>query len=210
MDRDKARCTLHVSSSPPLRTGRAAFTAPGSTPLLGLHGVTMERRCPLLQFHGCPPVDRWRVHWGPVFPSAQRRGACAVRPHTRVRGLPTRRLLCPIRLASVASSCRAAFPPHDFPTALRLPRGISRVPPGRRTQHAGGGGLLSWPLPLLAAPQAVDRGDNRLTAVPCAPVAGVHWSLRAPLVYAVRLAWLLEPTRALRGSLSRRAFPRFR
>jgi hypothetical protein len=39
LDRDKARCVLHVSSSPPFRTGLAAFTAPGSAPVLLLHGV---------------------------------------------------------------------------------------------------------------------------------------------------------------------------
>src|SRR5262249_48321387 len=32
LDRDKARCTMHVSSSPPFRTRRATCTAPGSAP----------------------------------------------------------------------------------------------------------------------------------------------------------------------------------
>ena len=38
LDRDKARCTMHVSSSPPFRTRRATFTAPGSAPAVLLHG----------------------------------------------------------------------------------------------------------------------------------------------------------------------------
>ena len=38
LDRDKARCSMHVSSSPPFRTGLAALTAPGSAPVIILHG----------------------------------------------------------------------------------------------------------------------------------------------------------------------------
>ena len=48
---------MHVSSSPPLRTGLATLTAPGSAPLSTLHGMTMKRRCPLL------PVPRGPHPW---------------------------------------------------------------------------------------------------------------------------------------------------
>ena len=150
--------TKPVSSSPPFKTGLAAFTAPGSTPLIALHGVTMERRFPFLQFHGCPPVYSLRVHWVPLFPSSQRLGAFALSPHPGVRGFPTLRLRCPIRLSSLASRFREAFPPHSFPTALGIHRGVSRVPHGRLKQNEVGGVFLSLPQPLFAAPQALDRG----------------------------------------------------
>src|SRR5262245_55022186 len=65
LDRDKARCTMHVSSSPPLRTGLAVLTAPGSAPVIILHGMPMKRRCQFRQFHECPPVYSLRVHWVP-------------------------------------------------------------------------------------------------------------------------------------------------
>ena len=158
LDRDKARCNMHVSSSPPLRTGLAALTAPGSAPVIALHGMTMKRRFPFLQFHEYPPVDSLRVHWVPLVPSSHRLGAFAISPHPGVHGFPVRRLLCPIRLSPEASSLREAFPPHSFPTALNMLRGASRVPPGRRKQNDVGGVFISLPRPLFAAPQSLDRG----------------------------------------------------
>src|SRR5262245_4540739 len=149
---------MHVSSSPPLRTGLAVLTAPGSAPVILLHGMPMKRRGPLRQFHECPPVYSLRVHWVPLFPSSHRLGAFAVSPHPGVHGFPVRRLLCPLRLSPEASSLREAFPPHYFPTALRILRGLSRVPHGRLQQHAVGGVFISLPRPLFAAPQALDSG----------------------------------------------------
>ena len=73
-------------SQSPLRTGLAALTAPGSTPVIILHGLTMERRFPCRQFYACPPVYSLRVHWIPLFPSSHRLGAFAVRPHPGVDG----------------------------------------------------------------------------------------------------------------------------
>jgi len=58
----------------------------------------MKRRFPFRQFHRYPPVDSLRVHWVPLFPSSQRLGAFAISPRPSVRGFPTLRLLCPIRL----------------------------------------------------------------------------------------------------------------
>jgi hypothetical protein len=156
---------MHVSSSPPFRTGLAALTAPGSAPLIALHGMTMKRRFPFLQFHEYPPVDSLRVHWVPLFPSSHRLGAFALSPHPGVHGFPVRRLLCPIRLSPEASSFREALPPHDFPTALGIRRGTFRVPHGRLRQHAVGGVFLSLPRPLCVAPQSLDSGEDRLTSV---------------------------------------------
>ena len=107
---DKARCVLHVSSSPPFRTGLAALIVPGSAPVILLHGVPMKRRCPFRQFHRSPPAYSLRVHWVPVFPSAHQLGAFAVSPQPGVHGFPIARLLWPIRLSSLASSFREAFP----------------------------------------------------------------------------------------------------
>ena len=42
-------------------------------------------------------------------PSSRRLGAFAISPHPGVRGFPTCRLLCPIRLSPVASSFRETF-----------------------------------------------------------------------------------------------------
>jgi hypothetical protein len=46
-----------VSSSPPLKTGRAPLRASGFTPLVNLHEDIMKRLCLCLQLHGSPPVD---------------------------------------------------------------------------------------------------------------------------------------------------------
>ena len=167
--------------------------------------MPMKRRFSFRQFHGCPPVDSLRVHWVPVFPSSHRRGAFAIRPPPGVPSFPGFRLLCPIRLSSLASSFREVFPPHSFPTALHLHRGVSRVPPGRLKQHDVGGVFISLPLPLFAAPQVLDRGEDRLISVTFASVSGRHWSLLSPLVDDFGLAWLTSPTRSVRVSVPRRA-----
>jgi hypothetical protein len=185
LDRDKARCDMHVSSSPPLSTGLAALTAPGSAPGIVLHGKTMKRRFPFRQVHECPPVYSLRVHWGPWLPASHRRGAFAIRPHPGVHGFPVRRLLCPIRLSPEASHCREAFPPHSFPPALRILRGASRVPHGRLRQNAVGGVFISLPHPLLAAPQALDSGENRLPSVPGA----LPWGMTLVLTHSARVCF---------------------
>ena len=159
MDRDKARCTMHVSSSPPFRTVRATFTAHGSTPSVLLHGQEHHEA----SLHISPAYTEFtvyslRVRWIPLFRSSRRLGAFAVSPHPGVPSFPECRLLCPIRLSPVASSFRETFPSHYFPTALPIPRGVSRVPHGRLKQNEVGGVFISLPLPRFAAPQALDRG----------------------------------------------------
>jgi hypothetical protein len=158
LDRDKARCTMHVSSSPPLRTRRATFTAPGSTPAVLLQGQHPEAFLRLSPAYTDFTVNSLRVRWIPLLQSCHRLGAFAMGTHPRVHGFPVRRLLCPIRLSPGASSLRETFPSHYFPTALAIPRGVSRVPHGRLQWNEGGGVLLSLPLPRFAAPQALDRG----------------------------------------------------
>jgi hypothetical protein len=146
----------------------------------------MKRWVPLRQGHRPPPVYRLRVHWGPLCPSSLRLGAFALRPHPGVPSLPVRRLLGPLRLFVRALACRWGLP-GLLATRLHLPYEVSRVQPGRRKQHEPGGGLLSLPLPLFAAPPSVDSGEHRLTSVTFAPVSGRHWSVLSPLVYDFRL-----------------------
>jgi len=99
-----------VSSSSPLRTGRATFMASGSAPVIGLHGMPMKRRFPCRQFHRCPPVYSLRVHWVPLCPSSHRLGAFAVSAHPGVPSFPGCRLLCPIRLSMRALAFRWGLP----------------------------------------------------------------------------------------------------
>ena len=147
----------YVSSSLPFRTGLATFMASGSTPVIVLHGFTMKRRFPFLQFHRYPPVYSLRVHWVPLFPSSHRLGAFAVSPHPGVPSFPGFRLLCPIRLFLRTLAFRWGLP-CLLPTRLDIPQEVSRVQHGRLKRNDVGGVFLSLPHPLFAAPQALHRG----------------------------------------------------
>ena len=59
----------------------------------------------------------------PYFP---RLGAFAISPHPGVRGFPTLRLLCPIRLSLRALAVRWGLP-SLLPTRLDIPQEVSRV-----------------------------------------------------------------------------------
>ena len=122
-------------SQPPLRTGRAAFTASGSTPVVNLHGATMKHLFPFRRH----PQDFTRVscHFagihennsrgqltrslGTVFadslctPYFQRLGAFAKGSMPRVDGVTVLRLLRPLRHSSQASGCRPGSPPCSCP-----------------------------------------------------------------------------------------------
>ena len=84
-------------------------------------------------------MDSLRVRWVPLLQSFHRLGAFAMGPHPRVHGFPVLRLLCPFRLSPMASNFHEAFPPHYFPTALRIPRGVSRVHRGGLQRDEVGG-----------------------------------------------------------------------
>jgi len=154
----------------------------------------MKWRFPFLQFHRCPPVDSLRVHGVPLFPSSQRPGAFAVSPRPGVHGFPVRRLLCPIRPSPRASSIRETFPSHSFPTALPIPREVSRVPHRRLKQNDVGGVFLSLPPPHFAAPHSLDRGEDRVTSVTVAIPLGIALVLTriARVCFQARLADLSD------------------
>jgi hypothetical protein len=100
---------------------------------------------------------------GPLLQSFRRLGACAIGTHPRVHGFPVRRLLCPSRLSSGASSFCETLPSHYFPTALPIHQGVSRVPHGRRTSNEVGGVLLLAPSALCGSPvfrQRVEQVDR--------------------------------------------------
>jgi hypothetical protein len=117
----------------------------------------MERRFPFRQFHRSPPVYSLRVHWVPLVPSSQRLGAFAISPHPGVRGFPTFRLLCPIRLFVRALAFRWGLP-CLLPTRLDIPHEVSRVQLGRLKRNEVGGVFLSLSRPRFAAPQTLDKG----------------------------------------------------
>jgi hypothetical protein len=88
-----------VSSSPPFKTGLAAFTAPGLTPSILLRGSysTMKHSFPFPSLHRTFSVVSLRIREVPLFRSFRRLGAFAFSPHPGVHGFPVLRLLRPIR-----------------------------------------------------------------------------------------------------------------
>ena len=93
-----------------------------------------------------------RVRWVPVCRSCRRLGAFAMGTLPRVPGFPVCRLLCPIRLSSQASSLRETLPPHYFPTALCIHRGVSRVHHGGLKPDGAGGMCLVAPSTHCGSP----------------------------------------------------------
>ena len=111
----------------------------------------MKRLFPFLQLHSAFPVDSLRVRWVPLFPSFQRLGAFAISAHPGVRGFPTRRLLCPIRLFLRALAFRWGLP-YLLPARLHIPQEVSRVPYGGLKQDDVGGALSTVPSALCGSP----------------------------------------------------------
>ena len=103
---------------PSVRDTAHAFTAPGLAPAILLRDPRVPRSVPshFLSIHSTFPVDSLRVRCVPLFWSFRRLGAFAVSPHPGVRGFPTLRLLCPIRLpAGPRSFVRNLFLPTLHP-----------------------------------------------------------------------------------------------
>jgi len=148
-------------------------------------------------------VDSLRVRWGPLFRSFRKLGAFAMGPHPRVHGFPGLRLLCPIRLSAVASRFREAFPPHSFPTALRIHSAVSRVRPVGLKQDGLGGTFLVAPSTLCGFPVPVEGKQGHLYHLLQTRSCVLHRFLRRQSGF--ELDWRASQGRYARGSLSRRA-----
>ena len=140
----------YVSSCPPLKTVRTTFMVYGLAPAVPLRART-KRSFPFRQLHSAFPVDSLRVRWVPLVRSFRRLGAFATSPHPAVRGFPTLRLLCPIRLCWRALAFRWGLP-CLLPTRLLIPPAVSRVQPVRLNQDGLGGTFLVAPSTLCGSP----------------------------------------------------------
>jgi len=204
------RSTLQpVSSSSPLRTGRAAFPASGAAPVVLLPGnpcsvrshfssstvhapwtaraVAGDLCSPLPKGEGPAPAVLILVDV--AFPRADSYAPSAPspRPWHCIRGLP----LPPVHLPSYASG---GFPCSAWKT--NMARWRWRV-------------ALLAPSALCGSPVFGPWGGQVSQGHP-GHRHGVHGSILAPLVSAFWLDWLTCQPRSVRVSLSRRAFPRFR
>ena len=112
-------------SQPPLSTGRAAFTAYGSAPLINLRGVLeASLRIP------STPLGSLGSAFASVeylcFGTSLRLRAFAFSPRPSVRGFPTLRLLRPLRHFLGHWGFRWGLP-YLLSTPLRIPQEASRV-----------------------------------------------------------------------------------
>ena len=122
----------------------------GLAPAVPLRAHT-KRSFPFRQLHRRSPVDSLRVRWVPLFRSFRRRGAFAISPYPGVRGFPTRRLLCPLRLFMRALEFRWGLP-YLLPALLTIPYEVSRVPYGGLKQDEVGGAWSIVPTALCGSP----------------------------------------------------------
>jgi hypothetical protein len=133
-----------------VRTMAHTFMVYGLAPAVPLR-VPTKRSFPFRQLHGAFPADSLRVRWVPLVRSFRRLGAFATSPHPAVRGFPTRRLLCPIRLCWRALAFRWGLP-CLLPTRLPIPQAVSRVQHGGLNQDGLGGTFLVAPSTLCGSP----------------------------------------------------------
>ena len=139
-----------------------------------------------------------------MFQSFRRLGAFAVSPHPGVRGFPTFRLLCPIRLSPRTSSFRETLPSHSCPTALGIPRGVSRVPRGGRKRDEGGGVWLCVPSALGGSPGLPEDTQGDLWPLLRCCVCPPHRALLPHETPSFRCSWLPSQGRYGRGACARR------
>ena len=193
----------YVSSCPPLKTVRTTFMVYGLAPAVSLRART-KRSFPFRQLHSAFPVDSLRVRWVPLVQSFRRLGAFAVSPHPRVDSFPVLRLLCPIRLSPRASSFRETLPSHYFPTALGIPRVVSRVHRGGLKRDEVGGVLLCVPSALCGSPGLPEDTQVDLCPLLRRCVCPPHRALLPGETPSFRFSWLTSQVRYVRGSFSRR------
>jgi hypothetical protein len=193
----------YVSSCPPLKTVRTTFMVYGLAPAVPLR-VPTKRPFPFRQLHSAFPVDSLHVRWIPLVRSFRRLGAFAMGKIPRVDSFPVLRLLCPIRLSPRASSFRETFPSHYFPTALRIPRGVSRVHRGGLKRDEVGGVLLCVPSALCGSPGLPEDTQVDLCPLLRCCVCPPHRSLLPDETPSFRFSWLTSQVRSVRGSFARR------
>jgi hypothetical protein len=157
-------------SQSPFRTGLTPFGVSGSAPEVvlheswsvcfhfgGIHGNSSVFHPISPTFPGSPSREQLARSLGTLFatylctPYFPRLGAFAVSPHPGVRGFPTLRLLCPIRLFVRALAFRWGLP-CLLPTRLDIPHKVSRVRCRRLKRNGLGGVLLAAPSALCGSP----------------------------------------------------------
>ena len=182
--------------------------ASGSAPLIVLHGVSMKRRVPFRQFHRYPPVDSFRVHWVPLFPSFQRLGAFACSPHPGVHGFPGRRLLRPIRHFLRHWGFVGVSLPYS-PLPFASGQEASRVHHEGLKRHAGGGVLLNAPSPLWGSPVFL-QGKVRWTWSPMRSYPMEEaWVLRCS-TDTIQAQWADRCSKVCQGPRLPKGYARFR
>jgi hypothetical protein len=97
----------------------------------------------------------------PYFP---RLGAFAISPRPGVRGFPTLRLLCPIRLFLRALAFRWGLP-YLLSARLHIPQEVSRVHYGGLQQDGLGGALSTVPSTLCGSPDVAWSKDRFIHAL---------------------------------------------
>src|SRR5262249_29556848 len=117
---------------------------------------------------------------------------------------PTFRLLCPIRLSPRTSSFRETLPSHYFPTALGIPRGVSRVHRGGLKRDEVGGVLLCVPSALCGSPGLPEDTQVDLCPLLRCCVCPPHRALLPNETLSFRFSWLTSQGRYVRGSFTRR------
>src|SRR5712692_1921638 len=94
------------------------------------------------------------------IPYSQRLGAFAISPHPGVRGFPTRRLLCPIRLLSRASGFRMGLPTPTVHSPSHPLRSLPYSLVGLKQDAVGG--VLSMASSALCGSPVVTQGRTGL------------------------------------------------
>ena len=120
----------------------------------------------------------------PYFP---RLGAFALSPRPGVRGFPTLRLLCPIRLPAGLWSLRWGLP-SLLSTLLAIPGRLSRVRHGGLKRNAVGGVFLTAPSALCGF-LVVTRGRSGLPVLSVA----MHAKYIATIHTTTDRLWVLVP-----------------
>jgi hypothetical protein len=175
----------------------------GLAPAVRLRART-KRPFPFRQLRSAFPADSLRVRWVPLFRSFRRLGAFAMRKIPRVDSFPVLGLLCPIRLSPRASNFRETLPSHYFPTALHIPRGVSRVHRGGLKRDEVGGVLLCVPSALCGSPGLPEDTQVDLCPLLRCFVCPPHRALLPNETPSFRFSWLTSQGRYVRGSFARR------